>query len=136
MTTIIGVDFSGARSDRNTWLTQGKLIDDCALLLDGARPIRRADLYDLLFTVSTPAVAALDFPFGVPSLFARFLSSQRPPSAMPALWRAVAGMSQAEFIAARNNFVAVTANPNAPATEGTILKATHRCTTSTPICCP
>ena len=111
MTTIIGVDFSGARSDRNTWLSRGKLTADGALLLDGARSIRRAELYDLLPTIPTPAVVALDFPFGVPSLFARFLSPQRPPSDMPALWRAVAGMSQAEFIAARNDFVASNGEP-------------------------
>lgn len=105
MTTIIGVDFSGARSDRNTWLTHGRLTDAGALLLDGAQSIRRADLYDLLLTVPTPAVAALDFPFGVPSQFAISLSPQRPTPDMPALWRAVAGMSQPEFIAARNDFV-------------------------------
>ena len=80
MTTIIGIDFSGARSDRNTWLTLGNLTDDGALLLDGAQSIRRADLYDLLPTVPTPAVAALDFPFGVPSQFASYLSPERPPS--------------------------------------------------------
>ncbi len=105
MTTIIGVDFSGARSDRNTWLIRGKLTRDGALLLDGAQPIRRAELYDLLPTLSTPAVAALDFPFGVPSRFASFLSPEHLPSDMPALWRTVASMNQAEFIAARNAFV-------------------------------
>ena len=111
MTIIIGVDFSGARSDRNTWLTQGKLTGDGALLLDGARSIRRAELYDLLPTVPTPAVAALDFPFGVPSQFAGALSPEPPPPDMPALWRAVASMSQAEFIAARNDFVASHGEP-------------------------
>ena len=105
MTAIIGVDFSGARSDRNTWLIQGKLTDDGALILDGARPIRRAELYDLLPTLPTPAVAALDFPFGVPSQFASYLSPEHPPSVMPALWQTVASMNQAEFIAARNAFV-------------------------------
>lgn len=106
MTTIIGVDFSGARSDRNTWISRGKLTDDGALLLGGTRSIRRNELYDLLPTVPTPAVAALDFPFGVPSQFARFLSPERMPHDMPSLWRAVASMSQAEFIAGRNAFVA------------------------------
>ena len=109
--TIIGVDFSGARSDHNTWLTRGKLTDHGKLLLDGAQPIRRADLHDLLPAVPTPAVAALDFPFGVPSQFANSLSPQRPPSDLPVLWRVVAGMTQAEFIAARNAFVASHGEP-------------------------
>ena len=111
MASIIGVDFSGARSDRNTWLTRGRLTDDGALLLHDAQSIRRADLYDLLPTVPTPAVAALDFPFGVPSQFASSLSLEPTPPDMPALWRVVASMSQAEFIAARNAFVSSHGEP-------------------------
>ena len=64
MTTIIGVDFSGARDDRNTWVTQGRLTSEGTLLFDGSQPVRREDLFELLATVPTPAVAALDFPFG------------------------------------------------------------------------
>ncbi len=108
-TTIIGVDFSGARGDRNTWVAQGVLSDGGALWLHSARSTPRADLYRLLASIPTPAVAALDFPFGVPRQFANYLSDERPagfaPAAMPEVWRIVSGMGKDGFIAARNRFV-------------------------------
>ncbi len=106
MTTIIGVDFSGAEEDRNTWITLGHLNDNGKLLLDVVHPIRRADLYDLLSTIPTPAVVALDFPFGVPGKFAAHLCGNNPPADMPDLWDAVAGMDADQFSDARNQFVA------------------------------
>ena len=68
MTTIIGVDFSGATQDRNTWFAQGCL-DDGVLLLERVQPIRREDLYSLMLRIPAPAVAAMDFPFGLPEEF-------------------------------------------------------------------
>ena len=106
MTTIVGVDFSGHRDDRNTWVARGRLDAGGALLLDSVQPARRADLHDLLTTVSTPAVVALDFPFGVPIRFAADLSPKSPPRTMPDLWRTVSGMSAGDFLAARDRFVA------------------------------
>ena len=106
MPTIVGVDFSGHRDDRNTWVARGRLESGGALWLDSVQPARRADLHDLLTTLPVPAVVALDFPFGVPAEFAADLSPNRPPHAMPDLWRTVSGMSADDFLAARDRFVA------------------------------
>lgn len=106
MTTIVGVDFSGDQHDRNTWVAQGRLDSDGALLLDSVQPARRAELRDLLATIPTPAVAALDFPFGVPAEFAAALSPKCQPHAMPDLWRIVSGIGAGDFLAARDRFVA------------------------------
>ena len=111
MTTIIGVDFSGAKSDRNTWATVARLEHPASLHLDSAQRIPRADLYDLLVAVPTPAVAALDFPFGVPAQFASSIAAPPAPTDMPDLWRAVQPMSAVDFIAARNTFVAAHGEP-------------------------
>lgn len=105
MTTIIGVDFSGARADKNTWMAQGRLDTDGSLMLESAQSIRRDDLYHLLADIPTPAVAALDFPFGVPAQFAAFLSPRRPPVDMPGLWEVIASITADEFILERNRFV-------------------------------
>ena len=106
MTTIVGVDFSGHREDRNTWVALGRLDAGGALRLDGVQPARRADLFDLLAAVPAPAVAALDFPFGVPADFVAHLSPKSTPCAMPDLWEIVSGMTAAEFLEARGRFVA------------------------------
>ena len=106
MTAIVGVDFSGHRDDRNTWVALGRLDAGGALRLDGVQPARRADLFDLLAAVPAPAVAALDFPFGVPADFVAHLSPKSTPRAMPDLWEIVSGMTAAEFLEARGRFVA------------------------------
>ena len=106
MTTIVGVDFSGHRDDRNTWVALGRLDTGGALRLDSVQPARRADLFELLATVPAPAVAALDFPFGVPTDFVAHLSPKSTPRAMPDLWEIVSGMTAAEFLEARGRFVA------------------------------
>ena len=84
----------------------GRLDSGGALVLDSVQPARRADVHDLLAAIPTPAVAALDFPFGVPARFAADLSPKCPPRAMPDLWRTVSGMSAGDFLAARDRFVA------------------------------
>ena len=106
MTTIIGIDYSGSREDRNTWVTQGHLDADGTLVFDWAHPACRDDLYALLSTTPVPAVAALDFPFGVPAAFANFLNPGNPPIEMPDVWRVVAGCDLDRFVVARNEFVA------------------------------
>ena len=106
MTTVVGVDFSGHREDRNTWVARGRLDTGGALRLDSVQPARRADLFELLAAVPAPAVAALDFPFGVPSDFVAHLSPKSTPSAMPDVWEIVSGMTAAEFLEARGRFVA------------------------------
>ena len=118
-TTIIGVDYSGAieRGNRSkTWIAQGQLTDDGELELcldDNPRRIRRAQLCELLANTAAPAVAAMDFPFGVPRAFATRLCGDLKPAVMPDVWQAIAdaGMTQAEFIAARDRFVAYYTNP-------------------------
>ena len=106
MTTIVGVDFSGHREDRNTWVALGRLDAGGELRLDGVQPARRAGLFELLAAVPTPAVAALDFPFGVPADFVAHLSPKSTPRAMPDVWEIVSGMTAAEFLEARGRFVA------------------------------
>lgn len=105
MTTIIGVDFSGHRDDRNTWMASGNLSGEGALLIDSVQPVRRDDLYDFLLDIPIPAVSALDFPFGVPRAFAEFLSEGPPPRDMADVWEAVANLTPAEFFAMRDRFV-------------------------------
>ena len=106
MTTIIGVDFSGARADTNTWMTSGHLTGDGSLDLESSRRIRRGDLYDALLAIPTPAVVALDFPFGVPAEFAASLAIRTPPADMLAVWNAITDIAINDFVAARNDFVA------------------------------
>lgn len=105
MTNIIGIDFSGAKSDRNTWVAYGYLKSGGALEFEGANVISRRDVANLLMAVSTPAVAAIDFPFGVPQGFSEFLSIYGDLNAMPDVWRIIDDMSLEDFYAARDAFV-------------------------------
>ena len=74
---ILGVDFSGAQTDRNTWLARGSLRGN-TLSFDSCRPVKRAKLTDELAKCAGPTVAALDFPFSVPREFARFWQRAAP----------------------------------------------------------
>ena len=70
---IIGVDFSGAGRDNevgNTWVTTGNFDGTRKLTIDVCRPVSRKKLEQLLTGLPSSAVAALDFPFGVPESFA------------------------------------------------------------------
>ena len=69
-TTLIGVDFSGAQQDNATWIAIATIGNDGQLAWQTPFPIRRADLEQLLLTINGPTIAALDFPFGLPSDFA------------------------------------------------------------------
>ena len=69
-TKLIGVDFSGAVADNATWIVMATVGDDGQIQWQTPLPIRREDLEQLLLTVDAPAIATLDFPFGLPSDFA------------------------------------------------------------------
>ena len=105
MATIIGIDYSGAKHDRNTWVALGRLTSDGALVFEGANMIRRRDVVNLLVAVSTPAIAAIDFPFSVPREFAEFLNTRGDLKAMPDVWRIIDDMSLEDFYAARDAYV-------------------------------
>ena len=107
-TVILGVDFSGAKADKNTWVTQG-VLSAGALTLRSCEPTPRAELAKLLASTSGNTVAALDFPFSVPSEFSR----QWLPGAqtMPDLWEAAAAMEFTDFIELRDSFVAEHGEP-------------------------
>ena len=105
---IVGVDFSGARPDNNTWVAQGRL-DGRGLVLDSCRAVSRSQLSCLLEDLPGGAVASLDFPFSVPLEFARFW---RPEAqTMPDLWSASAAMTLEEFMSLRDTYVAERGEP-------------------------
>ena len=102
-TSILGVDFSGAKADKNTWVTQG-ILTGGALTISSCESTPRAELADLLAALPSGSVAALDFPFSVPRLFA---GSWLPEAvSMPQLWEAAAAMDLPEFMVLRDDFVA------------------------------
>lgn len=105
MTTIIGIDYSGAKHDRSTWVTHGRLTRGGALVFEDANMIRRKDVINLLTAVSTPTIAAIDFPFCVPQEFGEFLNTGSDMKTMPDVWRIIDGMSLEDFYAARDAFV-------------------------------
>ena len=111
MTTIIGVDFSGAKDDRGTWAAKGCLTTAGKLQLDDVRRIRRADLHELLTNITPQAVVAMDFPFSEPTSFATWLCKGRKPAAMPEVWQVVADMPQESFIASCAQFVCCYKDP-------------------------
>ena len=92
---IFGVDFSGARADRNTWLTQGMLQNDGSLVLEECRPVKRRELESLLRNTQGPAVAAMDFPFSVPRDFALRLAPEA--KTMRDVWQVVSRMDLSKF---------------------------------------
>ena len=105
---IIGVDFSGAKPDQNTWMAQG-FTDGPTLTLTECQPISRSELRDLLAGTTVPTVAALDFPFSAPQSFAAFWTP--PAQTMPDLWAAAASMEQEQFIGLRDLFVTEQGEP-------------------------
>ncbi len=104
MTAIIGIDFSGAKHDRSTWVAQGIMTGDGALQLQRVEMTPRSAVLQVLLTAQPPTVAAIDFPFGVPRAFAEFISVGTLES-MPDFWRVVADLNLEDFLAARDAFV-------------------------------
>ena len=68
---IMGVDFSGAKGDNNTWLTRA-VLEGTSLSLKEVRRVTRQELTETLAACAGPTVAALDFPFAPPKSFAAF----------------------------------------------------------------
>ncbi len=89
--TIWGVDFSGAKDDRNTWVAQGVLTEGGLLRIDRVLPMRREDLFHWLTTVTPPAVAAIDFPFGLPEQVVKGIHGDAID--MSHVWCKVSGMN-------------------------------------------
>ena len=104
MTTIIGVDFSGAKPETGkTWIAEGSLSDGGLLTLNSCHPITRSDLTAKLQALNEPAVAAMDFPFSVPVEFVRCW--QPTARTMPALWEQAANTSSVDFRKRVNYFL-------------------------------
>ena len=100
---IVGVDFSGAKTDDRTWVAQGTL-EHGSLTLQDCRPVPRASLAELLLSLPGGSVAALDFPFSVPKVFAYFW--QPGATSMPDLWAAASAIDLSQFLDFRDGFVA------------------------------
>ena len=110
-TPIIGVDFSGARQDTGTWVTQA-LWDGGQLEIQSCAPMARSALAALLTAQPGNTVAALDFPFSVPGSFAALW--QPEAEAMPAFWEAASGLElggTGGFMERRDGFVAESGEP-------------------------
>ena len=105
---IVGVDFSGAKSDNATWVTRAKL-EDGAIRLLSSQPITRSGLTELLASLPGETVAALDFPFSVPHEFAKFWLPRA--GTMPALWQAASEMEFGEFLRLRDEFCSERGEP-------------------------
>ena len=105
---IVGVDFSGAKADNATWVTLAEQ-EGNGLRILSCQQMRRADLTELLSSLPSSTVAALDFPFSVPHEFAQFWQ----PSArqMPSLWQAASQMEYQEFLTFRDAFCAEKGEP-------------------------
>lgn len=100
---IIGVDFSGSKLERNTWLAEGDLAEEERVLtLQGRRPVRREDLAIFLERLEGPTVAAMTTPFAAPAEFADFWLPEA--RGMPDLWAAAARMEWLDFEAMASRF--------------------------------
>ena len=105
---IVGVDFSGAKTDNATWVTRC-LREDSGLRIISSQQMRRAELTELLASLPGEAVAALDFPFSVPHDFAQFW---RPgATSMPTLWEAADSIEFEEFLHLRDSFCSENGEP-------------------------
>ena len=99
---ILGVDFSGAKTDDRTWVASG-VLDSAGLRLYDSQPVTRAGLAEMLLGIAGDSVAALDFPFSVPQSFARYWVPDAVD--MPDLWAAASAMELPQFMALRDDFV-------------------------------
>ena len=96
-TKIIGVDYSGNETDNATWVAKGTLkgstleIESCCRLGKQRKNAHQL-LEDELRGLSPGAVAAMDFPFSVPSPFIEHWRKSDDklcsPTTMPELWEA------------------------------------------------
>ena len=98
---VLGVDFSGAGEDTGigkTWVTKGRF-DGETLKFEFCYAISRKELEELLKGLSKEidAVAAMDFPFGVPMEFAQ-LWTKSTCLDMPSLWKKAADTDFSDFL--------------------------------------
>ena len=101
-TPIYGVDFSGAKTDKNTWIASG-FFNPHNINLASVNPITRRDLVGLLTDIPNHSVVSLDFPFSLPIAF---LQSWAPQArTMPDVWDTTLHKSLHDFIIARDTFV-------------------------------
>ena len=110
-TKLIGVDFSGAMADSATWIAIASVGNDSQLQWQTPFPIRRVDLEQLLLTVDGFVVAALDFPFGVPSDFAVTQGFVRWGEGLMDSCDRMAGTAQAEFEEVARQYVSRNGEP-------------------------
>ena len=113
--TIVGVDFSGAKTNNTTQVTMAVLRGTILELkkcdpLPKSLPSTHDELRNRISRLPCNAVVAMDFPFSVPRLFAEELARKEeanPPSTMPDLWRLVAepGMEFSRFKELAMSFV-------------------------------
>ena len=99
---VIGVDYSGAKTDNNTWISQGKFVKN-DLIIETCETITRENLTSTLGKFDSPTIASLDFPFSVPEQFSNFWC----PGAkdMTDLWRAASKITITDFLCFRDAFV-------------------------------
>ena len=98
--TIVGVDFSGAQG-KDPWITTA-ILQDQFMSLKCCEAIPREDLKKRLLKLPSDAIAAMDFPFGVPHRFAMELGHTL--STMPELWKVAADKEYRSFVALREGF--------------------------------
>ena len=102
MVEILGVDFSGAALDNNTWVAAGTLTH-AGLELRECFPSSRDQVAGMLLDLPAGSVAALDFPFSVPRPFAEYWTHGAID--MTQLWAAAAVMESVGFMKLRDDFV-------------------------------
>ena len=117
LTTLIGVDFSGAQQDNATWIAMATDGDDGQLQWQTPFPIRRADLEQLLLTIDGPAIAALDFPFGLPSDFAITQGFVRWGEGLMDSCDRMSGTDQTEFEQVAREYVTAYGEPRPRASD-------------------
>jgi len=86
---VLGVDFSGAKGDDHvgkTWVTKGRF-DGGTLKIHDCHPVSRDGLRTLLKDLPSDSVAAMDFPFGIPTEFIQYLGIDATD--MPTVWRSI-----------------------------------------------
>ena len=99
---VIGVDFSGAKEEGKTWVTEGHMTMAGCLVIDRILPILRDDLIELLQNAHPSTVVALDFPFGLPRAFLESIGVRT--DAMDEVWPKIAAMSRNDYEAKCKNF--------------------------------
>ena len=97
--TVVGVDFSGARAEGGTWITEGRIASSGDLIIERVQPIRRVDLHTFLIGAPQGTVVALDFPFGLPIevLESFFKDLDLSNAIMADVWPLIGAMTREEY---------------------------------------